>query len=109
MADPVTQENFKKVFRVYKGEAECPYTEETLEQRHKWFMWKLEETLANAGVAEILERYYQNTDSIPEEISNADVSEEEKINAFFLYTAADTMMARRAFEEYFSMPIVHTI
>ena len=109
MAEPITTENFHRLFRVYKGEAECPYTEETLEQRHKWFMWKLEKELVNAGVGTILERYYQNADSMPEEIRNADVSEEEKINAFYLYTAADTMMARRAFEEYFSMPIVHRI
>lgn len=109
MAEPITTENFKKVFRVYKGETECPYTEETLEQRHKWFMWELEKTLANAGVGEILERYYQNADAVPEEISKADVPKEEKINAFYLYTAADTMMARRSFEEYFSMPVVYKI
>ena len=107
MAEESTLETFVKPFRVYKGESECPYTEETLEQRHKWFMWTLERCLAEAPKEDVLRRYVEMRDSVPLEIENANVTPNEKIAAFYIFVASDTMMAKRSLGEYFSMPIVY--
>lgn len=103
----VTAEEFKKVFRFYRGEKNCPYNEKTDEQRRLWCIWMLEKCLASATTDIVLERYYDYMDESPAEITEADVSEAEKICAFYIYVASDTFMSANALEEYFSCPIVY--
>lgn len=100
-------EEIKRVFRVYRGEDVCPYTEETVEQRHLNLAWRVEQILAKTAIEDIVRKYDAAIELVPKEIKDAEATEAEKACAYFVYIASDTMMSEEGMSKYLAMPIVY--